>query len=204
MYRFNYFTEQKNIYLCHNESMVNKEPEKTNWYIITGGPSTGKSKTIDHLAFLGYLIRPEVARILIDDELSKGRTIEEIRHDDKKFEHQILKIKIETETIAPKKDLIFWERGMPDSIVYLKKYKCDFDLAVKLSKDRRYKGIFILDLLPSYEKDYARTENRQKAKEIHEALYDCYTELGYNVIRVPVLSISERVQFILKNINKED
>ena len=40
--------------------------EKTNWYIITGGPSTGKSKTIDHLAYLGYLIRPEVARILID------------------------------------------------------------------------------------------------------------------------------------------
>ena len=80
---------------------MNRNVEQTNWYIITGGPSTGKSKTIDHLAYLGYFIRPEVARILIDDELSKGKTIEEIRGDEKGFEHKILKIKIETEEIAP-------------------------------------------------------------------------------------------------------
>ena len=99
---------------------MNGNVEKTNWYIITGGPSTGKSKTIDYLAFLGYLIRPEVARILIDDELSKGKTIKEIRGDEKSFEHKILKIKIETEEAAPKNDLIFWERGLPDSLVYIR------------------------------------------------------------------------------------
>ena len=64
---------------------LNNTPEKTNWYVITGGPSTGKSKTIDYLAYLGYLIRPEVARILIDDELSKGKTLEEIREDEINF-----------------------------------------------------------------------------------------------------------------------
>ncbi len=175
-----------------------KNPEQTNWCVITGGPSTGKSKTIDHLAFLGYLIRPEVARILIDDELSKGKTIEEIRGDNKKFEHQILKIKIETEETAPKNDLIFWERGLPDSLVYLKEHKADLAIAIEVNKRRRYKGIFILDILPMYEKDYARTETKDKAHEIHEALYNCYTELGYSVIRVPVMSISERAQFIIK------
>ena len=176
--------------------------EKTNWYIVTGGPSTGKSKTIDHLAYLGYLIRPEVARILIDDELSKGKTIEQIRGDEKSFEHKILKIKIETEESAPKKDLIFWERGLPDSIVYIKRCSGDHNLAVQTSKKRQYKGIFILDLLPKYEKDYARTETSKQAKEIHEALYNCYTELGYKVIRVPVAPISERAKFIIKHIHK--
>ncbi len=181
---------------------MNEIVEKTNWYVITGGPSTGKSKTIDYLAFLGYLIRPEVARILIDDELSKGKTIEEIRGDEKSFEHKILKIKIETEEAAPKKDLIFWERGLPDSIVYIKRYMGDHNLAVQASKRRQYKGVFILDMLPVYDKDYARTETSAKAKEIHEALYNCYTELGYKVIRVPVAPISERAGFIIKQVYK--
>jgi predicted ATPase len=181
---------------------MNNIIEKTNWYIITGGPSTGKSKTIDHLAFLGYLIRPEVARILIDDELSKGKTIEQIRGNQQEFEENILRIKIEREMQASKEELIFWERGLPDSIVYLKDCGGDLNGVIEMSKNIRYKGIFILDLLPKYEIDYARTENSNKAKEIHEALYNCYTELGYNVVRVPVASISQRVQFIINHINK--
>lgn len=180
---------------------MNHKIEQTNWYVITGGPSTGKSKTIDYLAFLGYLIRPEVARILIDDELSKGKRIEEIRGDEKNFEHQILKIKIETEEVAPKNDLIFWERGLPDSIVYLKKFKGDYNLAVEASKRLRYKGIFILDLLPVYEKDYARTEDKKKAQQIHEELYKCYKELSYDVVKVPVMPISKRAEFILDYVN---
>ena len=183
---------------------MNEKIERTNWYIITGGPSTGKSKTIDHLAYLGYLIRPEVARILIDDELSKGKTIEEIRGDEKSFEHKILKIKIETEETAPKNNLIFWERGLPDSIVYIKKCSGDHNLAVQASKRRSYKGVFILDMLPVYDKDYARTETSEKAKEIHEALYNCYTELGYKAIRIPVAPISERAEFIVKQVYKDN
>lgn len=172
---------------------------KTNWYIITGGPSTGKSKTIDHLAFLGFLIRPEVARILIDNEMSKGKTLEEIRGNNKRFEEEILKIKIQTEKEASRNDLIFWERGMPDSLVYLKDFPAEYKIALEKSKKIRYKGIFILDTLPKYEKDYARTENSKKAKLIHEGLRDIYKELGYEVINVPVMSIAQRAQFIVNH-----
>ncbi len=176
--------------------------QKTNWYVITGGPSTGKSKTIDHLAFLGYSIRPEVARILIDNEISKGKTIAQIRGNERQFEEDILRIKIEIETKASKEELIFWERGLPDSIVYLKDCGGDLNGVLEMSRRIRYRGIFILDLLPRYEKDYARTETSKQAKEIHEALYNCYTELGYKVITVPVAPISERAKFIIKHIHK--
>ncbi len=183
---------------------MNMTVEKTNWYIITGGPSTGKSKTIDHLAYLGYLIRPEVARILIDDEISKGRTLTQIRGNQKQFEEDILRLKIEVETKAPKEELIFWERGLPDSIVYLKDCGGDLNGVLEMTRKIRYRGIFILDLLPQYEKDYARTETSQEAKVIHEALYNCYMELGYKVIRVPVAPISERAQYIIKHIHKDN
>ena len=173
-------------------------PIKTNWIIITGGPSTGKSKTIDHIAFLGYYIRPEVARIIIDNEMSKGKDLTEIRGNQIKFEEEILRIKMGTEKEAPKDQLIFWERGMPDSIVYLKSCGNNYNLALEESKRIRYKGVFILDILPHYEKDYARTENAKKAKEIHEALHNIYIELGYSVFTVPVMSIEDRAKFIIE------
>lgn len=176
-------------------------PIQTNWFIITGGPSTGKSKTIDHLAFLGYSIRPEAARIYIDDEISKGRTIQEIRENELEFEQKILEIKIKSEENTPVNELVFCERGMPDSIVYLKNCNCSADIAVSESHKRKYKGIFILDILPKYEKDYARTEDKEKARKIHEALYDTYIEFGYKVVRVPVMPISERAKFIVEKIN---
>lgn len=170
----------------------------TNWIIITGGPSTGKSKTIDHIAFLGYYIRPEVARIIIDNEMSKGKTLNEIRGNQIKFEEEIVKIKIETEKEAPKNELIFWERGMPDSIVYLKNCCNNWELALEESKKIKYKGIFILDILPHYEKDYARTEDAKKAQEIHEALHNVYLDLGYSIFKVPVMSIEDRAKFIIE------
>lgn len=173
-------------------------PIETKWIIITGGPSTGKSKTIDHIAFLGYYIRPEVARIIIDNEMSKGKTLAEIRDNQIKFEEDIVRIKIETEKEAPNNELIFWERGMPDSIVYLKSCCNNWQLALEESRKIRYKGIFILDILPHYEKDYARTENAKKAREIHEALHNTYLELGYSVIKVPVMPIEDRAKFIIE------
>lgn len=173
-------------------------PIETNWIIITGGPSTGKSKTIDHIAFLGYYIRPEVARIIIDDEMSKGKNLDEIRGNQIKFEEDIVRIKIESEAEAPKNKLVFWERGMPDSIVYLKNCCNNWQSALEESKKIKYKGIFILDILPHYEKDYARTEDAKKAKEIHEALHNIYLELGYSVFKVPVMSIGERAKYIIE------
>ena len=170
---------------------------ETNWIIITGGPSTGKSKTIDHIAFLGYYIRPEVARIIIDNEMSKGKILEEIRGNQIKFEEEIVRIKIKQENEAPKNDLIFWERGMPDSIVYLKDCCNNWERALQESKRVKYKSIFILDILPHYEKDYARTENAKKAKDLHQKLNDVYIELGYSVTRVPVMSIEDRAKFIV-------
>lgn len=173
---------------------------QTNWYIITGGPSTGKSKTIDHLAFLGCNIRPEAARILIDNEMSKGKTLQEIRGNETKFEENILNIKTLSEEKTNVDEIIFWERGMQDSIVYLKRCLCDFSKATLESKKRKYKGVFLLDILPKYEKDYARTEDREEAKNIHEALFKIYLDYGYDVIRVPVMCISDRANFILDKI----
>lgn len=53
--------------------------EPTNWWIVTGGPSCGKSALLKNLAQRGYRTMSEAARDHIDAELAAGRKIDEIR-----------------------------------------------------------------------------------------------------------------------------
>ena len=46
---------------------------ETNWYVITGAPSSGKSSVIRELENLGYRVVHEVARAYIEEELKKGK-----------------------------------------------------------------------------------------------------------------------------------
>ena len=171
----------------------------TNWYVITGGPSSGKTKIIDYLAFLGYSVIPEAARILIDLERSKSKTLKQIRDDEVKFQEKVLKMKIQVEKKIPPKKLTFFERGIPDSIPYLEIAGGTKKPAITASKKRKYKGIFLLEQLP-FEKDYARTEDEKTAHKINKFLYQTYLNLGYQVIKIPVKPIDKRTGLILKKI----
>lgn len=175
---------------------------ETNWYVVTGGPSSGKTKAIEHLAFLGYPIIPEAARILIDNERSKGRTTEEIRVSETEFQRIVLQMKIDAENRTPADQTTFFERGIPDSIAYYKICREDPEPAVTASQKRRYKGVFLLEQLP-FEKDYARIEDEKTAHELSRLLHDSYSDLGYEVICVPPIKpIDKRVAFILSRVQK--
>ncbi|MBT9131429.1 MAG: hypothetical protein DDT41_01735 [candidate division WS2 bacterium] len=91
-----------------------------NWHIITGAPCTRKTTFVNQLEEKGYLVAHETARIYIDREIAKGRIIEEIHKDDFSFQKEILKMKIDLEKSLPKNELIFLDRGIPDSEVYFR------------------------------------------------------------------------------------
>lgn len=168
----------------------------TNWYVITGGPSSGKTKVIEYLAFLGYTTVPEVARVSIDADLSRNKTIKEIRSDEVKFQKKIFQMKLEVEKRTSPVQIIFFERGIPDSIAYYRLYKEDPTPVIKASQKRKYRKVFLLEQLP-FNKDYARVESKKMARNLSQLLYDAYSELGYDVVRVPAKPIKERVKFIL-------
>jgi predicted ATPase len=71
---------------------------------------------------------------------------------------------------------------------------------IRQAKKRKYQGIFFLDRLP-YKKDYARIENIKTADKLEKLLRKTYKNLGYNVIRVPVKPIDERIRFILSKLD---
>ena len=51
----------------------------TNWYVITGGPGSGKTTTLNYLNMLGYHTTIEHARHFIDTQMITGKTVNEIR-----------------------------------------------------------------------------------------------------------------------------
>ena len=91
---------------------------ETNWYVITGAPSSGKTTLLKELGELGYRVIHEVARAFIEMEMEQGQTLEKIRADKETFENRVLHAKIAIEERLPKDKVIIFDRAIPDSIPY--------------------------------------------------------------------------------------
>jgi predicted ATPase len=171
-----------------------------NWIVITGGPSSGKTTVLQYLEKKGHRVEYEIARKYIDEEMKKGKTLNEIRKNEKNFQIEVLKRKITFEKSLPEKETIFLEIGLPDSAAYFSLLKTtigkNFQKAVNNSA---YKKVFILEMLP-YKKDYARTEDKHTAERIERLLIQSYEDLMYKVIRVPRITVAKRAKYILDTI----
>ena len=171
--------------------------KKTNWYVITGAPSSGKTAVISALEQLGYPVVHEVARNYIDKELKKGKSIEQIKAHILSFERHVLYKKLEIEKSLPKDAPVFLDRAVQDSIGYYILEGLPPDEPIKKSKQTLYKKIFLFERL-QFEKDGVRSENDKIAAKLDHILKESYQMLGYEIIIVPLLSIDDRVDFILK------
>ena len=176
-----------------------------NWYVITGGPSSGKTTLITELKKLGHKTIPEAARTIIDSALANGISIEELRSDEERFQHDIVRLKKETENANNKNTLTFLDRGVQDTVAYMRYYNFDVDAQlVTLINKSSYKKVFLLEPLPVFEKDYARTEGKEFADKIHKLIHEVYRESSMEPILVPNVSIKERVKIILSNVDREE
>jgi len=173
---------------------------ETNWYVITGGPSSGKTTTVNLLKERGYITTFEHARHYLDTQRLKGKTVEEVRRNQREFQLGVLDMQIEQEAQISPEILVFLDRAIPDALAYYR--FLNFSEDEKLTEALLtvfYKKIFILDCLP-LERDYARNEDELAQKKIHVFLVEVYESLGFPIVQVPVLPPEERVDFILKNL----
>lgn len=170
---------------------------ETNWCVITGGPSSGKTTTVNILRERGYVTTIEHARHYIDTQRVTGRTVEEIRANQLAFQRGVLDMQIEEEEGLDPKALVFLDRALPDALAYYRFLGLEPDADyLSLIRPGVYRAVFVLDLLP-LAADYARTEDRAAQIEIHRLLTEVYTKLGYHTRAVPPLPAEDRVDYIL-------
>jgi predicted ATPase len=147
---------------------------QTNWHVITGAVSSGKSSLIDKLAEIGFQTIPETGRLYLEREIAKGQSLDEIRANFAALQ------------IAVKDMQLKIEQGLrADDVIFLDGYA----------------SIFILDPLP-FQKDGARDDDADKVGYLDEWITRDYIALGYRVVRVPVLSLNERLAFVREWLHK--
>jgi predicted ATPase len=172
---------------------------QTNWCVITGAPSSGKTSVINELAVRGYETEPEVARELMNLCLKRGQKIEEVREKKDWLQSQILRLKMERERQHKPEHLVFLDRGIPDSITYYRIAGLDLAPVKKAARQFHYRAIFIFDRLPIV-RDDVRTESEEIAQQIDLGLERDYRDLDYLPVRVPAMPIQARADFILKSL----
>lgn len=171
-----------------------------NWYVFTGAPSSGKTTIIKLLEKKGYKVLYEIARIYIDNELKKGKTIQQIRKNEATFQKNILDQKVYLENKLDPKEITFLDRAIPDSIAYYELVKIPRGKYLdKTVKKTSYKKVFIFERL-DFEQDYARTESKEEIEKLEKLLEKSYRALSFPIIKVPKMSIDKRVKFILDNL----
>lgn len=175
---------------------------KTNWVAITGAPSSGKTSVVEELMHRGYPVQNEVARELFQTCLKNGETLQQIRNDPaevQRLQKQILERALAREMALDVNKVVFMDRGLPDSITYFKLAGLDTLEAEATSRIFQYRAVFIFERLPVV-KDGLRTEDEAQANKIDGMLEEDYKSAGYAPIRVPVVPVKERADFILKKL----
>jgi predicted ATPase len=170
----------------------------TGWIVITGAPSSGKTSVIDVLAARGYATKGEAARIVIEKHLAQDDTLADIRSPDRvvAFQHEILAMKLETEAALDPAQTVFLDRGVPDTLSYLKLAGQKTEAARAACFRFRYRQVFIFDRLPVVA-DKVRSEDDFAAAQLDIEIEKDYRAIGYDTQRVPVLPVAKRADFIL-------
>ena len=180
-------------------TLENKHRQTTKWSVITGAPCSGKTAVIHMLERRGYKVVPEVARAYIDSELMKGKTLSEIKAEEWAFERHILMEKVRIESTLGKDEIIFFDRGVPDSIAYYKLNGLDPAEPFRKSGEVRYQKIFLFERL-RFSTDPVRSENEKTAQRLGRLIEESYQSLGYDIIHVPLLSVEARTEFVLERL----
>lgn len=171
--------------------------KNTEWIVITGAPSSGKTSVINDLKARGYNVQDEVAREYIETCIARGLSMQDIRADGGcDLQQQILRLKTEREAALTPQDTVFLDRGIPDSMTYFRLAGLDVAAAKAAAGRFRYDAVFLFDRLPMID-DGIRVESEVLAGEIDTMLMQDYRSLGYDPVRVPVMPIVKRTDFIL-------
>lgn len=177
---------------------------KNNWYVLTGGPSTGKTTLLGEIEKLGHKTVPEAARTVIEEAFKKGISVEELRKDEEHFQNEVIKLKIKLENELDNDTLTFLDRGMQDTLAYMRYYGFKVDRSAKsLFNTAKYRKVFLLEPLPTFKNDLARTEDLSFTKKIHKLLLEAYSEYGMEPIVIASDSLENRLKLILSKVKIE-
>jgi predicted ATPase len=173
------------------------------FFVLTGGPGSGKSTLIDALERAGFARSVESGRAIIQAQLAIGGRALPWR-DPVAFAELMLSWDMRSYHMAQNEDrLVFFDRGVPDVVGYLRllglPVPAHMERAAEIFPYNRQ--VFIA---PPWAEIFAQDDERKQdfdeAIRTYEAMVTTYAGYGYELIEVPRAAVDERVRFVLQAI----
>lgn len=173
------------------------------FFVLTGGPGSGKTTLIEALREKGFATTDEAGRGVIRKEMQDNGGalpwLDRERFAERMFEWELSSYRqAERETGA-----VFFDRGLPDTLGYLRLEGLAApgwmeEQAWRLRYNDR---VFVA---PPWKEIFGQDEERRQSWEVavrtYEAMISTYTELGYTLIELPRVPVPERVRFLLETL----
>jgi predicted ATPase len=173
---------------------------QTNWHVIAGAPSCGKTTLIDLLAAEGYRTIPEWAREHMEQEIARGRTIEEVHADGAALQRRIFDEQLIIERGLQPNEIVFLDGAVPGSLAWHRVFGLNPNDILADCFHHRYASVFILDRLP-HQLDGLRFEDERISDFLDGWFARDYAALGYDPVRIPALPPVERLDFLLEKLS---
>jgi predicted ATPase len=176
------------------------------FYVITGGPGSGKSSLVEALHHRGYARSIEAGRGIIQDQMAiAGRALpwsDPVLFAELMLCWEMRSYQIAREVAVP----VFFDRGVPDVLGYLRLLGIPACEHVKKAAElfRYNHTVFIA---PPWREIFCQDQERKQgfdeAIRTYDSMVAIYTELNYELIELPRAPIEERIDFILDRIGRE-
>ena len=172
------------------------------FFIITGGPGSGKTMLITALGGINRM--PESGRAVIQDELAtSGDALP--WHDPLAFAGKMLeKDTASWEAAHQLKGPVIFDRAIPDAVGYLtlSGLAVPPHIARAAAQYRYNRRVFIAPPWREiYETDSERKQDFAEAERTFEVLSGVYRECGYELSELPKLPPSARAQFVVERLS---
>jgi predicted ATPase len=170
------------------------------FFVLTGGPGSGKTTLVEALKAAGFATAPEAGRGIIRDQVEIGGPALPWQ-DPALFAELMLSWELRSyhaacEVSGP----VFFDRGVPDTIGYLR--LCGLPVpshAVDAARKCRYaRRVFVAPPWPDiFTQDDERRQTFDEAGRTFGSVTGVYAELGYELVPLPLEPVEERVRFII-------
>lgn len=172
------------------------------FFVVTGGPGSGKSALLAELAVRGLPHMPEGGRAIIRAQLASGGTALPWADRDAFAALMTDHDRQSYGAALAIPGLVLFDRGIPDVIGYrrLCGLACPDDLIAAARTMRYNRDVFIAPPWQAiYENDAERRQDWPEAVATCEAMARTYRSLGYRLVSLPLVPVAQRADFIMEH-----